>query len=87
MIGDISDSMEEQISEKMRAEFKYEIALMKSDMIAKIVSAWGGIPRHVGTKYGYEEVGKDFEVTRSRGEDRICWNMIEKIIVEEWWRW
>ena len=31
---------------------------MKSDIIAKVVSALGGIPRHVGTKDGYEEVVK-----------------------------
>ena len=41
--------------------------LMKSDMIAEIVSALGGIPRHVGTKDGYEEVVEDFETTRSNG--------------------
>ena len=54
----------------MRAEFRSEIALMKSDMIAEIVSALGGIPRHVGTKDGYEEVVEDFEVVGSSGEDR-----------------
>ena len=34
---------------------------MKSDMIAEIASALGGVPRHVGTKYGYEEAFEDFE--------------------------
>ena len=29
---------------------------MKSEMIAKIVSALGGIPRYVGTEDSYEEV-------------------------------
>ena len=40
-------------------------------MIAEIVSALGGAPRHVGTDDGYEEVAKDFEVTRLSSEDRI----------------
>ena len=39
--------------------------LMKSDIIAKVVSALGGIPRHEGTDDGYEEVAEDFETTRS----------------------
>ena len=36
---------------------------MKSDMIAEIVSALGGEPRHVGSEGSYDEVVEDFEVT------------------------
>ena len=43
---------------------------MKSDMIAEIVSALIGVPRHVGTRCSYEEVVEDFEVARSSGEDK-----------------
>ena len=48
---------------------------MKSDMIAKIVSALNSVPRHVGTEGSYEEVDKDFEVVASSGEDKklIMW--------------
>ena len=45
--------------------------LLKSDMIAEIVSALGGVPWHVGTEDGYEEATKDFEVARSSGGDKI----------------
>ena len=69
-IFDLSDSLEERISEKMRAEFRSKIALMKSDMIVEIVSALVGVPRHLGTEDGYEEVAEDFEATRSSGEAR-----------------
>ena len=37
---------------------------MKSNMIAEIVNALGGVPRHVGTEGSYEEV------VGSSGEDR-----------------
>ena len=59
-IFDLSDTIEEWILEKMREKFRSEIASMKSDMIAEIVSALGGVPRHVGTKGNYEEVVEDF---------------------------
>ena len=55
----------------MREEFISEIALMKSDMIAEIVSSLGGVPRHVGNEGSYEKVAKDLEVAGSSGEDRI----------------
>ena len=51
---------------------------MKSDMVAEIVSALGGVPRHVGTEGSYEEVTKDFEATRSSGEERT--NHVERLI-------
>ena len=81
-ISNLTDAVEERISEKVkadfrsemediRAEFRSQIASMKSDMIAEIVSALGGVPRHVGTEGHYEEVAKDFEVTRANFEDRI----------------
>ena len=41
--------------------------MMKSDMIVEIVSALGGIPRHVGIEDSYEEVVEDFEVVGSSG--------------------
>ena len=77
-IDDLTDSVEERISEKVksdfksefedvRAEFRSQIASMKSDMIAEIVSALGGVPRHVGTEGSYDEAAKDFEVA---SEDR-----------------
>ena len=67
-MNDITDVMEEWILEKMRAKFRSEIALMKSDMIMEIVSALGGVPRHVGTKDGYEEAIEEFEIAESSGE-------------------
>ena len=42
--------------------------LMKSDIIAEVVSALGGIHRHVGTKDGYEEATKDFKTIGSSDE-------------------
>ena len=68
-IDDLSYVVEERISKKIRAEFRSEIALMKSDMIAEIVSALGGVPRHVDTKGIYEEVAEDFEVAGLSSED------------------
>ena len=65
---DLNDAMEERILEKLRAELKSEMALRKSDMIAEIVSALGGVPRHVGSEGNYDEAVEDFEVT---GEDII----------------
>ena len=51
---------------------------MKSDMVAEIVSALGGVPRHVATKGSYEEVVKDFEVIGSSGGDKN--NRVERPI-------
>ena len=45
------------------------MALLKSDMIVEIISAIGGVPRHVGTEDGYEEVFEDFEVVGLSSED------------------
>ena len=78
---DIDDAMEESLLEKIkedfrskieevRVEFRSQIALMKSDMIAEIVSALGSVPRHVGIEGSYEEVVEDFEVAGSSGEDK-----------------
>ena len=80
-IHDLTDSVKERISEKVKSDFKFEfedvraefrsqIALMKSDMITEIVSALGSVPRHVGTEDGYEEVAEDFEFAESSGEAR-----------------
>ena len=73
-IDDLIDAMEERTLEKImtqieevKASLRSEMELMKSDIIVEVVSALGGIPRHVGTKDGYEEVVKDFETTRSSG--------------------
>ena len=52
-IEDLCDTIEERILEKISVDIRSEMALMKSDMIAEIVSALGGIPRHVGSKDGY----------------------------------
>ena len=54
----------------MKTKFISEIALMKSDMIAEIVSALGGVPRHVGFEGSYEEVAKDFDLVGLSSEDR-----------------
>ena len=51
---------------------------MKSDMIAKIVSALVGVPRHVGTKDDYEEAAKYFEITESSGETKT--NRMERLM-------
>ena len=77
-ISDLSDTIEEWISEKMSAKFRYKIALMKSDMIIEVVSALSGVSRHMGTKDGYEEASEDFEVFGSIGEDRS--NHVERPI-------
>lgn len=77
-IDDLSDVVEERVLEKIRAEFRSEIALLKSDMIAEIVSALGGVPRHLGTKGSYEKVFEDFEATGSSGEDKT--NHLERSI-------
>lgn len=45
------------------------MALVKSDMIAQIISPIGGVPWHTGPKDGYEEVVEDSEVFGSSGED------------------
>ena len=73
-IDDLTDIVEERILgkittqiEEVKASLRSEMELMKSDIIAKVVSILGGIPRHVGTKDGYEEVVEDFETTRSNG--------------------
>ena len=60
--------MEERILKKIREELIFEIYLMKSDMIAEILSALGDALRHVGTKDLYEEVFEDFEFFGSSGE-------------------
>ena len=75
-IDDISEVVEARISEKIRVEFRSKIALMKSDMIAEIVSALGGVPRHVGNEDGYEEVVEDFQVVGSTGDNRA--NHVER---------
>ena len=74
-INDLTDAMEERIAEKImaqieevKANLKSKMELMKSDIIAKVVNALGGIPRHVGTEDGYEEAAEDFETTRSSGK-------------------
>lgn len=81
-IDDLSDVVEERISKKVKEDFRSqmeevkvnfrsEMALMKSDMITKIVSALGGLPRHVAAEDGYEKVVEDFKVSRLSGEDKI----------------
>lgn len=70
VIDDLSDVVEERILEKIKEKFRSEMALLKSDMIAKIISTIGGVPWHVGSKEGYEEVAEDFEVSRLRGEEK-----------------
>ena len=59
--------MEGRISEKIRADIRLKMALMKSDMIVEIVSALGGAPRHVGIEDSYKEVVEDFEAIGSSG--------------------
>ena len=89
MINDLSDVVEERISDKVKenfrsemeevkANFRSQITLMKSDMIVEILSALGGIPRYVGTEGIYEKVSEDFEVIGSSGEDRT--NHVERPI-------
>ena len=66
-IDDLCDAVEGRISEKIRTDIRSEMALMKSDMIAEIVNALGGIPRLVGTKNSYEKDIEDFETIGSSG--------------------
>ena len=70
-IDDLSDDVKERILEKIREKFRFDIALMKSDMIVEIMSSLGGVPRHVGIEDGYEDVHEKFEVNESSGEDII----------------
>ena len=48
-IDDLCDTIEENISQNIKEDIRFKMALIKSDMIAEIVSALGGAPRHVGT--------------------------------------
>ena len=73
-IDDLTDTVEERILgkittqiEEVKASLRSEMELMKSDIIAEVVSALGGIPRHVGTEDGYEEAFEDFEINKSSG--------------------
>ena len=74
-IHDLTDTMEERISEMIKAQIEEvkaslgsEMELMKSDIFAKVVSALGGIPRHVGIEGSYDEATEDFEIV---DEDKI----------------
>ena len=40
--------------EEVKASFRTQIALMKSDMISENISALGVVPRHVGIEGSYE---------------------------------
>ena len=66
-IDNLCDIVEGKISENIRLDIRSEMALMKSDMIAEIVTTLGGVPRDVGTEESYEEVVEDFEATGSSG--------------------
>ena len=66
-IDDLCDAIEGRILENIRVDIISKMVMMKSDMIAEIVSSLGGVPRHVGTKDSYEEVVEDFEVAGSSG--------------------
>ena len=66
-IDDLCDVVEGRILEKIRENIKSEMVLMNSNMIDKIVSALGGIPRHVSVEDSYEEIVEDFEVVGSSG--------------------
>ena len=43
-IDDLSDVVEERILEKIKEKIRFDMALMKSDMVTKIMSARGGVP-------------------------------------------
>ena len=49
-IDDLCDVVKGRILQKIRVDIRSKMTLMKSSMISEIVSALGGIPRHVGTK-------------------------------------
>ena len=66
-INDLCGAIEGRILEKIRADIRFEMALMKSDMIVEIVSSLGGIPRNMGTEDSYEEAIEEFEVSRTSG--------------------
>ena len=71
VIEDLYDVVEVRILEKTKEKFRFEIVLMKRDMIVEIISAIGGVPQHMGTKDGSEKATEDFEVVGLSGEDRI----------------
>ena len=80
VIDDLSNVVEERISEKVKenfrskmeeviASFRSKMVLMKSDMIAEIISAIGGVHFHVSTKDFYEFFFEDFEVAKLSSEN------------------
>ena len=84
-IDDLTNAMEERISKKItaqieevKASLRSEMELMKSDIVAEVVSALGGIPRHVVIEDDYEEVVEDFEIIGSSGKNRT--NCVERFV-------
>jgi hypothetical protein len=80
-IDDLSDVVEERISEKVKEDFRSEMeevkanfrsqtTLIKSDMIVEIMIALGGLPRHASTEGSYEEIFEYFDVVGSSCEDQ-----------------
>ena len=75
-IADLCDAVELRIIEKIRLDFRFEMELMKNDMVVKTMRAIVGVPRNVGTKDGYEESLEDFEVFGFSDQDRT--NCVER---------
>ena len=66
-IVDLCDVVETNISEKVRLDFRFEIELIKNEIMRSIVV----VLRNVSTKDGYEESTEDFKFFRSSGEEKI----------------
>ena len=66
-IYDLYDAMEERILEKVLADLRSEMELMKNDTVIEIMRAMYGVPRKLAMEHGYGEVIKHFEVPRSCG--------------------
>ena len=63
-INDLCDVVETNISKKVRLDFRFEIELIKNEIMRAIIV----VPRSVSTKDGYEESVENFKFVRSSGE-------------------
>lgn len=71
VIVDLCDAAEIKISEKVRSNVRYEMELMKNDMVTKFMRATTGMPRNMGTEDGHKEIVEDFGIVGSSDEDKI----------------
>lgn len=70
VIADLFDTVEYRITKKVKSDFRFEMKLMKNDMVTEIMRFFVGVPQNVGTKDGSEEATEDFEPIGSSGDDQ-----------------